>query len=1281
MNATSVTNKNDLYSNTEAYYSSYLNTTIVGYESIVNNKDSIPPNLTAAYYDNCCSFSVSSDLDILFDVVLLKKPIPLIGLNGSTFLTHSARFRSLPSINGFDRGYYCPGLQTTLFSLGYFQKCGGSYSTSTTRTNGVDIYTPDGYLLDSPTMTSFNLLPIPSKLLIGTYFDAAPTPPAGRAFPAHVNYEQLLRCDEVEVLIHRLGFPTDESLIVDISSGKIPTYLTGTDVRLNRQLRGPCPHQLAGKARAPPALTSTSAPATKPGDYVSFDLQTVLDPPAGASTHEIFFYDELSGLFGHELCRTKGTLDVMNAISIFIANNFTVHGHKVTEMHGDDERINESLRTPLAKLGIKVSLSLPGEHARAIERGVETIRSRSCSVLSPLPYVLPLKLTPLLHKAVVSLLNNSVNKRSAPLTPLEIVSGKKYSNKTVPLQFGSCHMVTTLPGKRRYDASQLATQLRYIPKVEVGVCVGPCPLTNGFRFITANGFIGPKVVRATLSPEFVPFGWIKKPYVPIIKLPKGATVIETNIPTTGSDLQVPVDSPTIPITDSDLQVPVDSPVIDLIIPSVSTTVLSSSAPSQRLQNIQNNLGSRSIARLRAQQQQSVTSPPIVPAIIPTTEPTSLEPWQQPPRNRRLPQRFANMMVQNTPIRNTFDELSDPDDKDIDKPIATYTASAVVTNKVRSQTIQRKLDNQRKACARDSTFRKTLNNSHLNNRPSSVQPSPPPSVKRIEVNARQAVQKWGFEPVKASEEKELKKIFITYKSMHPINRRDIQSNAIYLRSMALYKKKSDGTVACRIPIDGSKQPEDSYGETSAVTTDLTDRLFLLSLVHKMAFDANVLGQLDIQCGDIPAAFINDNKLSQGTTGDRQFITKLPKDLLDTTLADTMHEVVGAQYGMKQSNHIYDANLHAVMLDAGYTSSELAPRAYSRRNSSSPEKFSIVIFYVDDFEHYSTCPQMKAHFVQHMINRYSSDTKFMDPGLGTTGLEYTRHPNHSITVTVTKYIIKLLVKAGMDNVEPALTPSLPSLFCIDPNSPLLDAPSAAHFRTMNQTLIWCIPVRFDIQKETRWLCTRNKAPTMEDRAKQVQLLRYLKGAPDIGPTYNGKTTDLPGIRIEGASDVGHAVHPHSGASQIAYQLSIGETNAPFQTGCFAEKGVISPDPTSAEYYGLQYVAKKILYWRQLAEWLGCPQTEPSVIRQDNNSAINLTVAPQLTRSSRFINIRHHYIRSLYKAKLIRPVYTNTNSLGAIDMHTKSTSVSKDNQFLYNRSVLFNDRAKAYSCRIII
>lgn len=1224
---------------------------------------------------------------------MLPEPIFLDGINGGIPLTHSARFRCLPSTNGYNKGYYSAKLQTTLISLGYLQQCGGSYHSTS---SGLSIYMPNGTLLDSPQLTQFQLLPISDRLLASTYFDSDPTRSAGSAFATHVNAEMRHRCDEVEVLLHRLGFPTDESLIADISGGKIPTYLTGFDVRLNRQLRGPCPHQLAGKARAPVAPSSTSPPATTIGGNVSFDLQSVLDPPPGGRTHEIFFYDEFSGLFGHELCYSKNQADVLEAITSFIAKNFTIYGHKVTELHGDKERINESLRTPLAKLGIKVSLSLPGQHARFVERCVETVRSRCASVLSRLPYGLPLKYTPLLHSAVVKLLNNSINTRSAPMTPFEIVAGSKYTPKSLPFTFGSCHLVTMAQDKRQRYATRVGTQYRYAPKIEVGVCLGPCAVTNGFLFLTENGSIGPKVVRSALHDSFVPFNWIPKTYLPTIPIPPQVSsfvpvseAISESVtsPVVAAEESVPpsIDNTSVQSVTPVIVVPsaVDNTSDQLNrIPLVAPVqYVSPTTVSHRTLPVP--IAHRIAARLRKERMHQSTqlpSPVSNPAPQASISPTVPVPTRS---SVRIQQRVLPVQQNSVPV--TENSLVTP----IAQPVlpasrssarlrntSTAFVSVVASDLVRPVTITRKLDNQRKATARNATHRRSLHVEHLNDRPSTIQPSPPPPVARAEVNIKQAIDLWGLDIVNAAIQKEVDKILVTYKSMRPITHNDIQADAVYLRSMVLLKMKSDGTVTARIPIDGSHQPTDSYGDTFAATTDITDRLFLLSVVLKDAADRNCLNQLEFLSGDIPAAFINGNKLSQGVTGDRQFITRFPLDFPITSLAGQYMEVTGAQYGMKQANNIYDEDLNSTMLsNTGYTSSPLYPRIYIKRNVVDSTKYSLVIFYTDDFEHFGTCPILKQQFVDLMTARYGSAMKFASPSVGTTGLQYVRHSNHSVTVTITKYILKLLTKAGMDSVEAALSPSLPSLFHIDSSSPLLDQAMSAHFRTINGGLVWILPVRFDVCKEVRWLCTRNKAPTVQDRQKQIHLLRYLKGVPDIGPTFNGSTIDAPGIRIEGASDVGHCVHPDSGASQIAFQVSIGESNAPFKVGCFAETGLISPDPTSAEYNGLGCVTKEILYWRQVADSLGFPQTEPSIIRQDNNSAINLTLAPQVTRRMRFTAVRHHHVRSAYKMKLIRPVYTNTNSIGCVDMHTKSTTVANPNQFLYNRSVLFNDRAKVY------
>ena len=1249
-----------------------------------------PPTTSLGFHDNACSFHITGNRDLLFDLTPLTYPIKLRGLNGGVNLTHSCRFRCLPPDNGYDRGYFSTDLTITLLSGGQLLRCGGSYASSATRL-GVDFFAPDGSLLDSPTQTSMGLLPLSSSLLNRTHFSSAPTAPAGRRLPpptpraltTHVNFEQRRRCDEVDILIRSLGYPSDTSLITDITTGKIPTHLTATDVHLNR-LRGPCPHQLAGKAHNPPAPTSTSAPATSIGGNVSFDVQLILGHLPGAPGQEVIFHDELTGHMGSELATSKSTQSILDAIGRYEARTFTVNHHTLRNLHGDDEAVNRSLSVPLNARGISLTLSLPGRHAVAVERAIETIRSRSRSMQSGLPYILPLRFTHHLHLAAIHALNHSVSARSSPHTPEELVSGRKY--RSVPIPFGSCHMVHQLPGKRQDIALALHSQIRYIPKTELGVCMGPDPLTRGYLFLTASGNIGPKVTLSHLSPSHIPFDWLPNPsFHPLLPFPKFAMAP----PALAAPPQVIPSPAQLPLLPPAPLLPVlsENPLLESASTAPYHQTPLSSPPSSSYPP-HNDVTIPTLTHPAAVPPLPLSTPsptPPAPAPHPTPLPQLLPlaptptPFTRPHRAPTLPARFRALAALGNPYAPLY-----PDDDDDQSDGADINTTSALS---RPLTITRKLDNQRRATARDSAFRRSLGRLSLNDKPSATQPNPPPPRRRTEVSTRVAVQKWGPELVRAAETKELTKILKTYKSFKPISPADASPDAIYLRSMALYKQKSDGSVAGRIPIDGSTQPPDSYTDTHAVTPDISDHLFVLSLVLRDAADKGYDEQLEFFSGDIPAAFINKNQLSDGSPMSRQFITRLPSDLLDRDLAGQLCAVVGAQYGAKQSNHIYDQDLNATMIhpDTGFRNAEpglpsLHPRVYVKRAPYDPSvdthpRYCIVIFYVDDFTVFCTCPTLKAEFIALIRDRYAhpdADVKFSFPTKDVIGLEYNRHENHSVTITVSKYIHKLLTTAGMEDVDPALTPSLPGLFHVDASSPLLPTAEAEHFRSINGSLIWPLPVRFDIAKEVRWLCSRNKAPTSQDRHKQIHVLRYLKGAPDIGPTYSGHTSGPPGIHLIGTSDVGHAVHPDSAASHICWNYSVGKPNAPWINTSYAQRGVIASNPSTAEYIGLSDMALHATFWRQFASSLGFPMTAPTVLRQDNNSAVNLAHAPEITRRSRFMNIQHHLVRSLRQAAVIDVQYLNTNDICDVDIQTKSPSSYSPNKFLYGRSILFNDAA---------
>lgn len=252
--------------------------------------------------------------------------------------------------------------------------------------------------------------------------------------------------------------------------------------------------------------------------------------------------------------------------------------------------------------------------------------------------------------------------------------------------------------------------------------------------------------------------------------------------------------------------------------------------------------------------------------------------------------------------------------------------------------------------------------------------------------------------------------------------------------------------------------------------------------------------------------------------------------------------------------------------------------------------------------------------------------------------------------------------MDLVPPALTPSTANFF--DP--PTDPTPvDRTRFLRINGTLVFLLPIRHDIRKEVIHLCTRNSAPTQSDLSKQIHLLRYLKGCPNLGPTFSANHSAFPsGVTLHAAADSSHACHP-DGHSHSAYTIQIGSANAPFAVHSSAETAGIALSPCEAEYLALGRCAKDVVFFRQFASDIGFPQHHPTIILEDNQPTINLTTAPQITRRSRHIALKSHYVRWLYKTKQIIPQHIGTHDMIA-DGLTKSLSPSK---FLWFRSQLLN------------
>jgi len=107
--------------------------------------------------------------------------------------------------------------------------------------------------------------------------------------------------------------------------------------------------------------------------------------------------------------------------------------------------------------------------------------------------------------------------------------------------------------------------------------------------------------------------------------------------------------------------------------------------------------------------------------------------------------------------------------------------------------------------------------------------------------------------------------------------------------------------------------------------------------------------------------------------------------------------------------------------------------------------------------------------------------------------------------------------------------------------------------------------------------------------------------------------------------------------------------------------------AEYVVLARASKEGVHFRRLLAAMGIVQTAPLTVFDDNQSAINLTNAPAITKHSRHINVRYHLIRD-YAAQGILRMVKVPGTENPADLFTKTLSTPlalRYGDFIHNTS----------------
>ena len=159
----------------------------------------------------------------------------------------------------------------------------------------------------------------------------------------------------------------------------------------------------------------------------------------------------------------------------------------------------------------------------------------------------------------------------------------------------------------------------------------------------------------------------------------------------------------------------------------------------------------------------------------------------------------------------------------------------------------------------------------------------------------------------------------------------------------------------------------------------------------------------------------------------------------------------------------------------------------------------------------------------------------------GMGFSYNPaTGALTASKLHSVLKVLNTFCTDSFPVQRTPYTMDLF------DLTDDPTPVDDLTYQQLVgvfIWLLKLRFEIQLAVIMACTHTAALTQGDPTKAIRILAYVKGTPELRPTWF--TTDGP--KLIASCDAAFAVHSDSGGSRLSVSFRIGQFLAAYKVQC--------------------------------------------------------------------------------------------------------------------------------------
>ena len=429
------------------------------------------------------------------------------------------------------------------------------------------------------------------------------------------------------------------------------------------------------------------------------------------------------------------------------------------------------------------------------------------------------------------------------------------------------------------------------------------------------------------------------------------------------------------------------------------------------------------------------------------------------------------------------------------------------------------------------------------------------------------------------------------------------------------------VKARIVLRGDKVPINARGECYSPTAQPSS--------IKLLYNLSIQYGYHIFKSDVTQAYLHAQAPSN-------MYAIIPKQLSGFH-EDKIAKLQLALYGHPQSGRLFNQYADQSLQLKGYNPTVSDPCMYLKEYVLEGVHHKIIIIlYVDDIGIFGTNSDCKVQFFNDMATLF----RLKDEGDLRRYLSMDIESNYSqgwLTMNQSQFAIQCIKKFNI--TKGFRTPiTAIQLQTITDNVALTDIPTTV-MEKIGSIRYLCDNTRYDL------LYAANRAsqdPTgnISDRA-----LGYVKNTISKELTF---TRDPQGINLHAYVDASWKQPPNA-ASYYGYAIFLNNKSAAIYATSKKIKNTVPQSIFESEFLGICECAKTLLHFRYLLEEIHLPQSAPSIIYTDSESAIFHILNPNYSPNNRHIHPKFYAIRKWVQNKVIKLVHIGSDG-NVADMFTK-------------------------------